>query len=123
MKKNNRGFTLVELLAIVILLAVIAIIAAPNIANEIQRNEEENQNVLNEKIENAAHLYAAKYYANDLVDGESIEFTLEDLQNDGLINLNGNCSGVLENKITISPGNGYDYSKIVNNDCYQQEEN
>lgn len=113
MRKNSKGFTLVELLAIVVILALIAVIAAPNMTRQIRENEENTQNILNQKIENAAHLYAAKYYANQLVNGQRIEFTLSDLQSDGLINLKGKCSSQINNKkpITIDSGR-YDYSEI-----------
>ena len=89
--KNNKGFTLVEILAVIVILLIIVVIAAPNMTKEIKRGEDARQNVLNQKIENAAHLYAAKYYAdkNDTcTNTECIKFTLNDLQQDGLINLN-----------------------------------
>ena len=111
MRKNSKGFTLVELLAIVVILALIAVIAAPNMTRQIRENEENTQNILNQKIENAAHLYAAKYYANQLVNGNTVSFTLTDLQSDGLINLKGNCEG-LENKNITIDSSGYNYSLI-----------
>ena len=131
MRKNSKGFTLVELLAIVVILALIAVIAAPNMTRQIRENEENTQNILNQKIENAAHLYAAKYYANKLVNistsGEIIEFTLSDLQSDGLINLKGNCTNNLtasneidDNKIKIT-SSGYNYENIESDGdtCYE----
>ena len=124
MRNNNKGFTLIELLAIVILLAVIAIIAAPNMTREIRRSEEENQNILNQKIDNASHLYASKYYANQLVNGQQIEFTLNDLQSDGLIDLKSNCSNNLEDTDTIIINSGvYNYDNIKSDDdtCYQEQ--
>lgn len=123
MRNNNKGFTLIELLAIVILLAVIAIIAAPNMTREIRRSEEENQNILNQKIDNASHLYASKYYANQLVNGQQIEFTLNDLQSDGLIDLKSNCSNNLEDTDTIIINSGvYNYDNIKSDDdtCYEE---
>lgn len=91
---NAKGFTLVELLAIIVIIAVVMIIAAPNMTRQIKKSEEENQSVLNRNIENASKLYAAKYYANDLIkltsSGDSIKFTLDDLEKDGLINLDDN---------------------------------
>ena len=111
MRKNSKGFTLVELLAIVVILALIAVIAAPNMTRQIRENEENTQNILNQKIENAAHLYAAKYYANQLVNGNTVSFTLNDLQSDGLINLKGNCERLKDRNITIN-SSGYNYSQI-----------
>ena len=92
MKNNNKGFTLVEILAVIVILLIIVVIAAPNMTKEIKRGEDANQSVLNQKIENAAHLYAAKYYADEIVklpsSGSEITLTLDDLEQDGLINLN-----------------------------------
>lgn len=121
MMKNNKGFTLVELLAIVVILALIAVIAAPNMTKQIRENEENTQNILNQKIENAAHLYAGKYYADKLINGEEVSFTLNDLQLDGLVDLKDNCDGVLNNNITIN-SSGYHYTNIEADNCYKNNQ-
>lgn len=125
MIKNNKGFTLIELLAIVIILAIIMIIAAPNMTKEIKRSEQENQNILNEKINNAAHIYAAKYYSDKLISGESIEFSLNDLLDDGLINFGDNICVDEKNEIingAIKVENGrYNYDNIVSSNCYNKK--
>lgn len=121
--KDNKGFTLVELLAVIVILAIIMIIAAPSMTKEIARNEAENKNILNQKIENAAHIYAAKYFVSDLVNKnyENIKFTLNDLEQDGLINLKDKCSDKLDKDIKINNFGEYDYSLIKTEDgsCYQ----
>lgn len=116
--KDNKGFTLVELLAVIVILAIIMIIAAPSMTKEIARNEKENKNILNQKIENAAHIYAAKYFVNDLIDGSEISFTLNDLEQDGLIDLKDKCSSKLKKDITVS-SSGYNYDNVKGEDCYQ----
>lgn len=125
--KDNKGFTLVELLAVIVILAIIMIIAAPSMTKEIARNEAENKNILNQKIENAAHIYAAKYYVNELIElpnstnDNTITFTLNDLQRDGLINLKDNCFDYLDEEITIKYENSkinYNYDNIESNTCY-----
>ena len=58
--KNNYGFTLIELLAIVVILGVIIAVAAPNMTKQINKKEETDQTILDEKISNAAHMYNAK---------------------------------------------------------------
>lgn len=124
--KNNKGFTLVELLAIVVILAIIIVVAAPNMTKEIQREEEENQKILNQKIENASKIYAAKYYVNELIalpndPNKTIRFTLNDLQSDGLINLKDNCSNNLDDNIIInSEGYNYDNIKSDGDTCYEE---
>lgn len=98
MKNNKNGFTLIEVLAIIIILAVILAVAAPSMTKEIKKKKDTDSIILNEKIENASKLYAAKYYTDRLVDlpnntSDEITFTLRDLEQDGLISLkNGVCS-------------------------------
>lgn len=137
MRKNNKGFTLVEILAVIVILLIIVLIAAPNMTKEIKRGEDANQNVLNQKIENAAHLYAAKYYADKIVtcksneDNLCVSFSLNDLQQDGLINLNNSeCTNNDENTtsnqyIEISYNSSeskieYNYNNLKNlKNCYE----
>lgn len=99
--KNNYGFTLIELLAIVVILGVIIAVAAPNMTKQINKKEETDQTILDEKISNAAHMYIAKYYSDKVVDGtcdsSTCRFTLNYLEQDGLINLKGkNCTNVMD---------------------------
>ena len=37
--KNNKGFTLVELLAIIVILALIILVAAPSMTKKIKKKE------------------------------------------------------------------------------------
>ena len=99
MLKNKKGFTLVELLAIVVILAIIMVLAAPSMTKQIAKKEDTDQTILDEKISNAAKIYAAKYYSEDIVSCTStnkeypcVEFNLYDLEQDGLINLKDKCS-------------------------------
>ena len=61
MKKNNKGFTLVELLAVLVILITILLIAIPSITSSVERNK---KNMLNKKIdiiEAAAESYVNLY--------------------------------------------------------------
>lgn len=121
--KNNYGFTLIELLAIVVILGVIIAVAAPNMTKQINKKEETDQTILDEKISNAAHMYIAKYYSDKVVDGtcdsSTCSFTLNDLEQDGLINLKGkNCTNVMDkNMFYLSSNNSYDFGSIKSSDC------
>lgn len=121
--KNNYGFTLIELLAIVVILGVIIAVAAPNMTKQINKKEETDQTILDEKISNAAHMYIAKYYSDKVVDGtcdsSTCSFTLNDLEQDGLINLKDkNCTNVMGNTIFYSSnGNSYNFKAIQASDC------
>ena len=120
---NNKGFTLIELLAIVVILAIIIVLTVPNIGKQINKSEEENKSILNKKIEEASHIYAAKYFSNDLVKCEdnscNISFTLNDLERDGLIKLNDDeCVNDRKRKIIIIYSDKkikYDYKNL---NCY-----
>lgn len=126
--KNNYGFTLIELLAIVVILGVIIAVAAPNMTKQINKKEETDQTILDEKISNAAHMYIAKYYSDKVVDGtcdsSTCRFTLNDLEQDGLINLKGkNCTKVMGKYMFYLSSNdsnikdSYNFKAIQASDC------
>lgn len=126
--KNNYGFTLIELLAIVVILGVIIAVAAPNMTKQINKKEETDQTILDEKISNAAHMYIAKYYSDKVVDGtcdsSTCRFTLNDLEQDGLINLKGkNCTKVMDKDMFYLSSNdpnikdSYHFEAIQASDC------
>lgn len=129
-KNNNKGFTLVELLAIIVILAIIMVLAAPSMTKQIKQKEDTDQTILDKKIDNAAHLYAAKYYSDKIVNCTSgscgISFTLNNLEQDGLINLKGKCAGEEDNKyIEVSYYGSsikYKYLSIIDDaDCISKD--
>lgn len=126
--KDNYGFTLIELLAIVVILGIIIAVAAPNMTKQINKKEETDQTILDEKISNAAHMYIAKYYSDKVVygtcDSNTCSFTLNDLEQDGLINLKGkNCTNVMDKDMFYLSSNdpnikdSYDFGSIKSSDC------
>lgn len=54
---TTLSFTLIELLALILVLGVILIISLPNVFNMIERNKLKNYNMLVDSIENGARLY------------------------------------------------------------------
>ncbi len=132
--RKNKGFTLIELLAIIVILGLIALAAIPNISKQVKESEKQEQTVLDKKIENASKLYAAKYYADKIVDCTTtncdIGFTLNDLENDGLLSLNDDQCTTKKtdtDKIKVYSQGGkikFDYDQVndnTNNDCYSKE--
>lgn len=115
--RKNKGFTLIELLAIIVILGLIALAAIPNISKQVKESEKQEQTVLDKKIENASKLYAAKYYADEIVGGSNFSFYLTDLENDGLLSLNDDqCSSTRNNKIEVKKDSSgkiiFNYSNI-----------
>lgn len=121
---NNKGFTLTELLAIVVIIVLISIVAVPSMTKQIKKEEEQMQSILNNKIENAAKLYAVKYHSSKLIKGQEIRFSLDDLEKDGLINLQNKCDGMKSEEIIISQVSSniqYNYINIKDTRCYYIE--
>lgn len=124
--RKNKGFTLIELLAIIVILGLIALAAIPNISKQVKESEKQEQTVLDKKIENASKLYAAKYYADKIVVGTSFTFTLNELENDGLLSLNDDqCSSTRNKEIEVKKDSSgkiiFNYSNIgeeIVTDCH-----
>ena len=56
---NNKGFTLVEVLAVVVILGVLATIMIPTIGSVINQNKEDNYKNMEKTILNATKLYVS----------------------------------------------------------------
>ena len=86
---NNKGFTLVELLAVLVVLTTILLIAIPSITSSVERNKEKIRNKKINIIENAGYQYAKKYKNvipeyNEFING-SCYIDINDIKNVGLI--------------------------------------
>ncbi|KAB2338996.1 prepilin-type N-terminal cleavage/methylation domain-containing protein [Cytobacillus depressus] len=58
--KDQRGLTLVELLAVVVILGIIAAIAVPSIGNIIENSKKDTHIANAQQLQNAAKLYFAE---------------------------------------------------------------
>jgi prepilin-type N-terminal cleavage/methylation domain-containing protein len=58
---NNKGYTLVEILAVIVILGMLLVIVIPNVGNLINMNKENNIKQFNISIKNAAKLYISDY--------------------------------------------------------------
>ena len=110
--KNQKGLTLVELLAVVVILGIIAAIAVPSIGNIID-NSKKDAHVSNaQQMLNAARLA----FANNEQLGLENEYTLQDLINKGYIEakpVHPNDNGTLGEETTPTYDTGA--SKVVVN--------
>ena len=57
--KNKRGFTLIELMAVVVIISLIAILTFPNIINQINKSKDANKSNINSVVIAAAKKYVA----------------------------------------------------------------
>ncbi len=58
-KLNNKGFTLVEVLAVVVILSILATIMVPTVSHIINQNKENNYKNIEKSILNAAKMYVS----------------------------------------------------------------
>lgn len=78
MKLNNRGFTLVEVLAVIIILAIISGIAIPNVLSTINTSKDRSYDIMIKNIITASKaLYEEVEYG-----GELHKYTIDDTQID-----------------------------------------
>ena len=61
MIKNNKGFTMVELLAVLVILITIMLIAIPSITSSVERNKQKMLEKKYDIIESAAEAYINLY--------------------------------------------------------------
>lgn len=82
---NKKAFTLVELIAVMILLGVLGLIATITISNELKENKETLYNVQIENIKKSAQTWASSnVFELPNQDGEYIILTLGQLKQEGL---------------------------------------
>ena len=112
MKKN--GFTLVELLAVIMMLSLLVLIVLPSIFNSIENSSNDVDNVTKEMIYKAASLYVTN---NEKEYSKNTDYTyclpLTILINEGYLAedlklSNKNIKNKKEVKITYNRGYNYD---------------
>ena len=74
MKLNNKGFSLVELLAVLVILITILLIAIPSITSSVERNKrkmlEKKYDLIEAQAESYVNLYKNKFDYNSFIEGD-----------------------------------------------------
>ena len=76
-KLNNKGFTLVELLAVLVILVAIMSIAIPSISSSLERSKGKQEESKHKILESAAELYVTDH--RNSITKSSCVITLETL--------------------------------------------
>ena len=95
-KLNNKGFTLLEILAVVVILGILIAIMIPSVNHLIEKNKQDNYDKLIKSIQNAARIYVSDYRYDIALDN----------------NNNCNNAGVTELKVSKISTNSLTDSKI-----------
>ena len=113
MKKD--GFTLVELLAVIIILAILYLFVMPKVTDLIKDGNKTDKYIIQNKIITAAKEYASNYdtsFLNDFINvGYSKYISKEDLINNKLLDENELDSiGFFKVKVTLKEDNKLEYT-------------
>ena len=116
---DNKGFTLVELLAVVVILSLLALLTSTAVTKLVKDAKSDLSNTQIKLIEEATKTWSADNIDDLPAAGECIYLTLEDLNNYGLINSNVTDPNTTEKlpqdlKIKMTTTTS-DYGKIVTN--------
>ena len=120
MKKiNNKGFTLVEVLAVIVIVAILGGIAVPNILSTINSSKNKSEEILIDNIKTASQqLYEEVEFTGDLyqyqgngssttnqilINSNSIETNLQTLVSNGFLSGSGKDENT---KIITNPKTG-----------------
>ncbi|MDD4027563.1 MAG: prepilin-type N-terminal cleavage/methylation domain-containing protein, partial [Bacilli bacterium] len=116
----KKGFTLVELLAVIIILGVILVIAIPSFNNAIKESKIKLYKSINQMVVKSTKEYLTEYvYELPKEEGETIEVTTNDLIANGYLkeisnptDKNDTCTGYV--LITKLENNEYSYNPHIN---------
>lgn len=84
-KLNKKGFTLVELLVVIVILVIIMSIAIPSITSSLDRSKAKQRDAKVKLIESAAEIYADRHIGTTTV--STTKVSVSDLYNEGLITI------------------------------------
>lgn len=106
--KNNKGFTLLELLGVIVVLAVIAVIVYPSIEKNLKDTREDLYNTQIQMIENSLEQWAL-VNRDELPtgDGEYVTVTLKQLVDEGFVDAD------VENPLTGKPFKESELNMVV----------
>ena len=91
MNKKEKGFTLIELIGVIVILLLLMLIATPIVVNYVKQTRDDVEKVQLNTIKDSAKNWAAskeniKYLPT--IDGECVEVTLGELKAKGYVDLN-----------------------------------
>ena len=117
----KKGFTILEMLGVIILISLLIILVFPNMTNTIKNKQSEIDSVSVEILKQASNLYVQnnqKNYAK--VENNKYCITIDELINSGYLkdSIKYNGEDIKDTKkIQVTYNNGYEYELVDSNEC------
>lgn len=67
MNINNKGFTLIEIIAVIAILLIFTVVAVPNFSNRLSKNDDKKIEIVEQSIIDAASTYCDFEDCNDSI--------------------------------------------------------
>lgn len=132
MRKNNKGFTMVEMLAVVTIMGILTMVAVPRIYKYVTKTRQQSMETMFKSVYEASENYIMKENVTLTTTGSTNKttITVDQLVNgqylDPLIDPNGGgsnkCNGKVEVTRKNTASNIFDYSYKVTLNCSGKEE-
>lgn len=118
---NKKGFTLVEFLAVIVILLILVTLITPKVFSQLNNAENITQNEQIKSLINIAKIYVQKNNV-DIEDDEYEIITVEDIKNSGLINKKNVIDPKTKEQLTgcikvTNENNKYTYEYKEANEC------
>jgi len=75
MKKNNKGFSLVELIVVVLILGILVVVATPQLLNWGGKSKENTDAILRESVESCASVAVLEFMETGAIAAEEYKVT------------------------------------------------
>ena len=89
MKKNRKGFTLVELLAVIVIISILVGLVVSSVSRYKNKAEEKEKKILRQNIISIFNNYRIEMLEEGKVIKQKVTYKISNMDSDAIINYNG----------------------------------
>ena len=89
MKKNRKGFTLVELLAVIVIISILVGLVVSSVSRYKNKAEEKEKKILRQNIISIFNNYRIEMLEEGKVIKQDVNYEISNMDSDAIINYNG----------------------------------